>query len=218
LYCYPTMVNDRLIRTMADLPNVAHYIDVPLQHGDDGMLSRMKRGGSVSSYRRLADRLRSAMPDIALRSTFLVGFPGEDDASFANLCGFVEDVRFDRLGVFEYSPEDGTPGWGMTPVVPRRTAMRRRRQLMELQQRIAAQSQAGWVGRDLDVLVERSDRNGSEGRSFRDAPEIDGVVRLPGVSLVPGSWVRVRIVDAGPYDLTAELHAGLAQGDRPTTH
>lgn len=106
LYCYPTMMTDRLIQTMAATPNVAHYVDIPLQHGDDSMLKLMKRGGSVASYLRLFDRLRSAMPDVAIRTTFLVGFPGEDEAAFANLKQFVTAAEFDRLGVFEYSAED----------------------------------------------------------------------------------------------------------------
>jgi len=201
LYCYPTMVNDRLIRTMADLPNVVRYLDVPLQHGDDSMLTRMKRGGSVSSYLRLMDRLRSAMPDIAVRTTFLVGFPGEDEASFRNLCDFVGQARFDRLGVFEYSPEDGTPGFSMKPAVPKRIAARRRRELMELQQQIAAQAQSVWPGREIEVLVEQADASGAVGRSYRDAPEIDGVVRFTGDGYRPGAWANVRVDEAGPYDL-----------------
>ncbi|MFY7952241.1 MAG: MiaB/RimO family radical SAM methylthiotransferase, partial [Armatimonadaceae bacterium] len=212
LYCYPTMVNDRLIRTMADLPNVARYLDVPLQHGDDAMLTRMKRGGSVSSYLRLMDRLRCAMPDIAVRTTFLVGFPGEDDASFRNLCDFVGDARFDRLGVFEYSPEEGTPGFGMKPTVPKRVAARRRRELMELQQGIADRAQRDWVGRQIDVLVEKADSSGFVGRSYRDAPEIDGVVRFSGEGYLPGSWATVRIEESGPYDL-AGTAAGPSVGD-----
>lgn len=202
LYCYPTMMTDRLIGTMADLPNVAHYVDIPLQHGDDGMLTRMKRGGTVRSYERLFGRLRSAMPDIALRTTFLVGFPGEDDAAYANLCRFVDDMRFDRVGVFEYSPEDGTPGFSMTPKVPKRTAGRRRAELMRLQQPIAFERQRAFVGSELDVLVEETKAQFVVGRSYRDAPEIDGVVRLPAHAASPGNWIRVRITDSDAYDLT----------------
>lgn len=206
LYCYPTMMTDRLIRTMADAPNVAPYVDIPLQHGDDGMLKRMKRGGSVASYLRLFDRLRSAMPDVAIRTTFLVGFPGEDDAAFENLSRFVNEARFDRLGVFEYSPEEGTPGFDMEPRVPKRAAAQRRRRLMELQQPISLARNAALVGREADVLVEGRRGGDLVARSWRDAPEIDGSVLVrgdvPGVA--PGDWLRVRFTEALPYDLVAE--------------
>jgi ribosomal protein S12 methylthiotransferase len=203
LYCYPTMMTDRLIRTMADTPNVAHYVDIPLQHGDDGMLKRMKRGGSVASYLRLFDRLRTAMPDVALRTTFLVGFPGEDEAAFENLKSFVERAQFDRLGVFEYSPEEGTPGYDMTPRVPKRLAAARRHALMALQQPVALARNETWVGAEMDVLVEG--RRGADlvARSWRDAPEIDGTVLIRGGAAAPGEWLRVRVAEAQPYDLVA---------------
>jgi ribosomal protein S12 methylthiotransferase len=204
LYCYPTMMTDRLIGAMADTANVAHYLDIPLQHGDDTMLKRMKRGGSVASYRRLFDRLRSAMPDIAIRTTFLVGFPGEDDTAFDNLKQFVADSRFDRLGVFTYSPEEGTPGFEMEPRVPKKVASRRSDDLMELQQPISHANNMRLIGSEVDVLVERRRSDGTAvARSWRDAPEIDGTVIVHGApdSAVPGSWLRVRISDARPYDL-----------------
>lgn len=207
LYCYPTMMTDRLIGTMADTSNVARYVDVPLQHGDDAMLKRMKRGGSASSYLRLFERLRNAMPDVALRTTFLVGFPGEDEAAFENLQNFVRDAQFDRLGVFEYSPEDGTPGYDMTPVVPAKIAGARRRALMAQQQPISLARNAALVGRDMDVLLETRKASGDWlARSWRDAPEIDGVVRVQNVGdgAKPGEWVRAFVTRVQPYDLIAE--------------
>ncbi len=206
LYCYPTMITDRLIGTIADTPNVARYIDVPLQHGDDAMLKRMKRGGSVSSYLRLFDRLRSALPDVALRTTFLVGFPGEDDAAFANLQKFVADAQFDHLGVFDYSPEDGTPGFDMTPVVPIKITKARRHALMAQQQPISLARNAALVDQSIDVLVEARKGNDWIGRSWRDAPEIDGHVRIKNArrEIQPGDWIRARITQALPYDLLAE--------------
>ena len=206
LYCYPTMMTDRLIQTMADTANVARYVDIPLQHGDDGMLKRMKRGGSVASYLRLFDRLRGAMPDVAIRTTFLVGFPGEDDAAFNNLSQFVAQAQFDRLGVFEYSPEDGTPGFDMTPRVPARVAGQRRRALMAQQQPISLAVNQALVGRDLDVLIEGHKGETAIARSWRDAPEIDGSVLIPGgVGLKPGAWARVKVTEAKPYDLVAGM-------------
>ncbi len=201
LYCYPTMMTDRLIKTMADTENVARYVDVPLQHGSDTMLKRMKRGGSAASYHRLLARLRSAMPDIAVRTTFLVGFPGETDDEFDALTKFVTEARFDRLGVFTYSPEEGTPGFDMTPVVSKKLARERRASLMETQQPLSLQRNRELVGREIDVLMERS----GVGRTWRDAPEIDGAAQVRGAeSAAPGSWVRAKIVEAQPYDVIAQ--------------
>jgi len=207
------MMTDRLIQTMADTPNVAHYVDIPLQHGDDGMLKRMKRGGSVASYLRLFDRLRAAMPDVALRTTFLVGFPGEDEAAFENLKSFVERAQFDRLGVFEYSPEEGTPGYDMTPRVPKRVAAARRHELMALQQPIALARNENWVGAEMGVLVEG--RRGADlvARSWRDAPEIDGTVLVRGGVAAPGEWLRVHITEAQHYDLVAVPVASAVRDD-----
>lgn len=208
LYCYPTMMTDRLIQTMADTPNVAHYVDIPLQHGDDGMLKRMKRGGSVSSYYRLLERLRTAMPDMVVRTTFLVGFPGEDAAAFESLSRFVREARFDRLGVFEYSPEEGTPGFELRPRVPERIARQRRRALMALQQPISLAANQALVGRELEVLVEGIAGEVRIARSWRDAPEIDGTVQVSGSQAQPGDWVRVRVTRAEPYDVFAEVSGG----------
>ncbi|MBC8143581.1 MAG: 30S ribosomal protein S12 methylthiotransferase RimO [Armatimonadetes bacterium] len=206
LYCYPTMVTERLIKTMADTPNVAHYLDVPLQHGDDGMLKRMKRGGSQSSYLRMLERLRTAMPDVAVRTTFLVGFPGETDCAFENLVRFVQEARFDRLGVFTYSPEENTPGYEMTPVVPKKQAKTRRDVLMQAQQPISLAANDRLVNSEMSVLIEGRAANGTLlARSWRDAPEIDGTVRIVNApdSATPGDWMDVRVVSAEFYDVTA---------------
>jgi ribosomal protein S12 methylthiotransferase len=208
LYCYPTMMTDRLIKTMADTPNVARYVDVPLQHGDDAMLKRMKRGGSVSSYLRLFERLRAAMPDIAVRTTFLVGFPGEDGQAFKNLVQFVNKARFDRLGVFSYSPEEGTPGFDLKPRVGQRIAEQRKNALMAAQQPISLAKNKALVGREIDVVIEgrRGDDDTLVARSYRDAPDIDGVVRVKGApaAAAPGDWLRVRVAQAQTYDLVAD--------------
>lgn len=206
LYCYPTMITDRLIKTMAETPNVAHYADIPLQHGDDDMLKRMKRGGSVSSYLRLFERLRTAMPDMTIRTTFMTGFPGEDASAHENLKAFVQESRFDRLGVFEYSPEDGTPGFDLTPRVPRRIAAQRRNEIMALQQPISLAINKSLIGAEMDVIVEgRRGDDSLAARSWRDAPEIDGSVLVQGaISAAPGDWLRVRVIGAKPYDLIAQ--------------
>ncbi len=206
LYCYPTMVTERLIKTMADTPNVAHYLDVPLQHGDDTMLKRMKRGGSQSSYLRMLERLRTAMPDVAVRTTFLVGFPGETDCAFENLVRFAQEARFDRLGVFAYSAEENTPGYEMTPVVPKKLAKTRREVLMQAQQPISLAANERLINSEMTVLIEGRAANGTLlARSWRDAPEIDGTVRVVNApdGAKPGDWMPVRIVSAEFYDVTA---------------
>jgi len=167
------------------------------------MLKAMKRGGSVEQYKRLFGRMRDAVPDLTLRTTFLVGFPGETDAHFENLLRFVEEMRFDRVGVFTYSPEEGTPSFGFADPVPPKVMRERKNRLMALQQPISLANNQKWVGRELDVLLE-SRRDGTAiGRSMRDAPEIDGTVALPGCDLPLGSLVRARVLGAAPYDLTA---------------
>ncbi|MEO7715505.1 MAG: 30S ribosomal protein S12 methylthiotransferase RimO [Capsulimonas sp.] len=203
LYCYPTMVRPALIEAINSLPQVIPYIDMPLQHGDDAMLNKMKRGGNVDQYRRLFDRMREAIPDLTLRTTFLVGFPGETEEQFDNLAQFVQDVKFDRVGVFTFSSEEGTPAHEMADPVPDAVMRRRKDTLMAIQQPISRERNDRWVGRDLDVLIESRRGEAAVGRSFRDAPEIDGEVLVTGTDAAPGTVVRARITEALPYDLCA---------------
>lgn len=203
LYCYPTMVRQPLMDAMRSLPNVIPYIDMPLQHADDAVLKAMKRGGSGAQYRRLFGKLRESLPDLALRTTFLVGFPGETDAQFENLLNFVEEMRFDRVGVFTYSAEENTPAFNLPDAVPPRVMQERKDRLMAAQQGLSLANNQRWVGRDLDVLIEGRRGDDAFGRSFRDAPEIDGEVILPRSNARPGDMVRTRVTEAQPYDLTA---------------
>ena len=205
LYCYPTMVRQPLIDALGELKQVIPYIDMPLQHGDDVMLKAMKRGGSVEQYKRLFGKMRDALPDLALRTTFLVGFPGETDAQFENLLDFVQEMRFDRMGVFTYSAEEDTPAFDLPGAIPAKVMRARRDALMAAQQPLSLASNQKWLGRTLDVLVES--RRGADvvGRSFRDAPEIDGAVVVRGCEATPGTLVAARIVEAAHYDLTAAL-------------
>jgi ribosomal protein S12 methylthiotransferase len=203
LYCYPTMVREPLIDAIRTLPNVIPYIDMPLQHGDDGMLKAMKRGGSADQYRRLFGRMREALPNLTLRTTFLVGFPGETEAQFENLVRFVEEIGFDRVGVFTYSAEENTPAYDLPGSVPPRLMRERKNRLMEAQQPISLARNRTWIGRDLDVLIESRRGEDAVGRSFRDAPEIDGEVVVSRSSARPGAFVRARIADAEAYDLIA---------------
>jgi ribosomal protein S12 methylthiotransferase len=221
MYAYPGRVSRRLIRTMAALPQVVHYLDVPLQHGAASTLRRMRRPSNLTMVRRMIDDLREAMPDIALRTSFIVGFPGETEAEFAQLLDFVAEIRFDHVGVFTYSRQDQAPAAGFPGQVPERVGRRRRRQVMELQQTISLAKHRALVGQELTVLVEgtavppgrggsgprRGPAGGAEpvfvGRAYRDAPEVDGLVICRGRA-APGTFVRVRVTDALPYDLVAE--------------
>ena len=210
LYCYPTMVRQPLIDAIGSLPNVIPYIDMPLQHGDDAMLSRMKRGGSAGQYRRLFGRLREALPDLVLRTTFLVGFPGETDEQFETLLRFVEELQFDRLGVFTYSAEEGTPSYTMPNAVSPRLMRQRRDRLMALQQPISHAKNREWIGRELDVLIESVGPDKAIGRSFRDAPEIDGSIQIDREDeryslLRQGHFVRGRVTAAEAYDLRVSV-------------
>lgn len=205
LYCYPTMVRQPLIDALKQFPQVIPYIDMPLQHGDDAMLKAMKRGGSVEQYKRLFGKMREALPDLTLRTTFLVGFPGETDAQFENLLRFVEEMQFDRVGVFTYSAEEGTPSFNLPGAIRPRLMQERKERLMSLQQPISLANNRRWVGREIDVLIE-GERDGiAHGRSFRDAPEIDGAVLIPECTASPGQMVRAMVTDAQHYDVTARV-------------
>lgn len=201
LYCYPTKVTPELIDAIASLDKVAKYMDLPLQHGDDGILKAMNRRGNADAYVDLINRLRSKCPEIALRSSFIVGFPGETDAAFDNLYAFIEKIRFDRVGVFTYSREEGTPAAAMKDLVSRKTAAARFKKLMRLQQSISFEKNKSFIGKTMDVLVEGYTEDGVFGRSYRDAPDIDGVVYLPGSDAEPGDFVKVIITEASEYDL-----------------
>ena len=206
MYAYPGAVSRRLARVMASLPQVCHYIDVPLQHGSQSVLRRMKRPSNPDTVRQMTDRLRSEMPDIAIRTTFIVGSPGESDAEFDELLAFVEEMQFDRLGVFTYSPQKGTPMETMDGQLPEKLKRRRYRELMELQQEISYRKNAEQIGRELDVLVEseagQRDDEGPIfiGRTYRDAPEVDGLAVCRGEA-AQGDLVRVKISGAGAYDV-----------------
>ncbi|UCC67462.1 MAG: 30S ribosomal protein S12 methylthiotransferase RimO [Armatimonadota bacterium] len=209
LYGFPTRVTNRLIAAIAREPTVCEYIDVPFQHADRALLRRMGRPGDGPAYLRLIARLRSAMPDIALRSTFLVGLPGEGEEQFGRLLEFVEAAQLDRAGAFCYSPEPDTPAADMPDQVPAEVAQQRFHELMTLQQRISLARNQRWIGREIEVLIEAERESSGEwiGRSFRDAPEIDGAVKVQAGRrrLKTGEFVRVKVTAAEPYDLIAEV-------------
>ncbi len=209
MYAYPGHVSPRLVRTMAETPQVCHYLDIPLQHSSPAVLRRMRRPHDFAQTVRTLERLREAMPDIALRTTFMVSFPGETERDFAELLAFVRETRFEHVGAFMFSPQEGTPAARMPHQVPERAKRRRYRELMRVAQETALEANQRWLGKELTVLVESMsgrDDPGREifvGRSYRDAPEVDGLVLCAGEAL-PGEMRRVRIVEALAYDLIGE--------------
>ncbi len=209
LYTFPTRVTSRLIEAMAAHGTVCKYIDVPFQHADRGLLRRMGRPGGGSGYLKLIERLRGAMPEIAIRTTFLIGFPGETRQAFERLLEFVDAAQLDRAGAFVYSAEPGTPAAEMPDQVPAKTAQERLHELMVRQQTVSLARNRDWIGRQIEVLVESQGppRNTWVGRSFRDAPEIDGsvIVRTGRRPMQPGRFVCAEVIGAEPYDLRARI-------------
>ena len=213
MYAYPTQVTPGLIETMARHTQVAKYLDIPLQHAHPDMLKRMKRPNDVERNRRIITQLREAMPDIAIRTTFIVGFPGETDGEFKALLDFLDEMRFDNVGMFTYSPEKGTPAADMPGQVPEKVKMKRYREAMLRQQKISAQKNRRLLGQTLDVLVDGAgtleDGKGRQvpiyaGRTYRQAPEVDGMVFVKppkGKELATGDVVKVRITESTEYDL-----------------
>ena len=203
LYAYPNHVTPGLVAAMVATPSVCHYLDVPLQHGDPDILRRMRRPHDLQQIHDMVGALRQAMPDIVLRSTFIVGFPGETEREFQSLLDLLTAVRFDKVGVFQFSPEEGTPAYDMPAQVAAEVKQERYDRAMTLQQSISSEINAGLIGQRLTVLVEAVADGVSVGRSYRDAPEIDGVVIVP-AELEEGAFVEVEVTAADEYDLTAQ--------------
>ncbi len=211
MYAYPGHVSDELIAVMADQPKIVPYLDMPLQHGDPLTLRRMRRPSRLEMVYEHMAKLRAAMPEIALRTTFIVGFPGETEAEFQGLLDFAQAIEFDKVGAFQFSPEPGTPSATMPDQVPAEVKAERYARLMEVQQPISLRKNQAQVGRLLDVLVEGEGeiQDSREplllGRTYRDAPEIDGLVLVAGVRGVPpGAMIQVHITGAMEYDLVGE--------------
>ncbi len=204
LYAFPGFVTPRLIDVIAQSPQVLPYIDIPLQHAHPEVLRRMRRPDDIDSVRRLVEDLRAAIPDIALRTTFIVGFPGETEAQFLTLLDFINAMRFDRVGVFTYSHENGTVAAQLPDDVPPGAKEERREALMLTQQSISRRKNSAFIGKRLEVLLEGTGDGVTVGRSYRDAPEIDGVVLIR-EQLRPNRLVTVKITDALEYDLIGRV-------------
>ncbi len=204
LYCYPDRINDRLLEVMRDNEKIVHYIDLPLQHADGKVLKLMNRTGDDKTLRELINKIRNYMPDVVIRTTFITGFPGEGEKEFETLAEFVRDMRFDRLGCFAYSPQEGTPAYSFENQVDEQTKVDRGENIMELQRTIVDEKNEELMGRVLKVFVEGYDGylDCYMGRSYMDAPEIDTIIYFTSEnSYEEGDFAEVMITDLQDYDL-----------------
>ena len=208
LYCYPEEIYEDLIRCMKTEKKFLHYLDLPIQHANDEILRRMGRRTTREDLKRIIRHLRDEIPDIVLRTTLITGFPGESREQFEDVCRFINEMEFNRLGVFPYSQEEGTPAARLPDQIDEETKLSRMDELMELQQEIAFDLENEMIGREMDVMIEGqvAGENAYIARSYGDAPDVDGYVFLnTDETLVTGDFARVRITGASDYDLIGEL-------------
>ena len=208
LYCYPEEITDELIQVMKEEPKVCHYLDLPIQHANDTILKRMGRRTTKQELVHIVEKLRSEIPDICLRTTLITGFPGETAEQHEELMQFVDEMEFDRLGVFTYSPEEDTPAAGMPEQIEEEVKEDRQAEIMELQQEIAFDKAEDMIGREVLVMIEGkvADENAYVGRTYRDAPNVDGLIFInTNEELLSGDFARVKVTGALDYDLIGEL-------------
>lgn len=208
MYCYPEEIDDEFIDMIANNDKVCHYLDIPIQHSSDFILQRMGRKTSSKDLYTIINKLRDRIPDIALRTSLITGFPGETEEDFENLIKFVKDIEFDRLGVFTYSREEGTLAYSFKNQVPQKIKNSRRKQIMELQSEISENKNSKMVGKVLEAIIDGYDPENDVfvGRLYKDAPDVDGVVFISNAhSLISGDYVKVLITDYNEYDLIGEL-------------
>ncbi|MBR5474394.1 MAG: 30S ribosomal protein S12 methylthiotransferase RimO, partial [Lachnospiraceae bacterium] len=213
-YCYPEEITDELIQAIKTEPKVCHYLDMPIQHANDRILKRMGRRTTKAELLARIEKLRQEIPDIVLRTTLIAGFPGETEEEFEELCDFVEEARFERLGVFAYSQEEDTPAASMPDQIEEEVKLDRRDTLMEIQQEISLERCQEKIGTVLEAFVEGKivDENAYVARTYMDAPGIDGYVFIhTGEELMTGHFVRVRVTGALEYDLIGELEDELTE-------
>ncbi|HIY30480.1 MAG TPA: 30S ribosomal protein S12 methylthiotransferase RimO [Candidatus Mediterraneibacter avicola] len=208
LYCYPEEITDELIQVMKEEKKVCHYLDLPIQHASDAVLKRMGRRTIKKELIHIVTKLREQIPDICLRTTLITGFPGETQEQHEELLDFVDEMEFDRLGVFTYSPEEGTPAAEMDGQIDQEVKEERQAELMELQQEVAFDKAEEMTGREMLVMIEGkvADENAYVGRTYRDAPNVDGLIFInTDEELVSGDFVRVKVTGALDYDLIGGL-------------
>lgn len=208
LYCYPEEITDELIETIKTEPKICHYLDIPIQHGSDHILKRMGRRTNQAQLRQMVEKLRREIPDICLRTTLITGFPGETEEDHKELYNFVDELEFDRLGVFTYSREEDTPAAEFEDQIDEEVKIDRQAEIMELQQEIAFEAAEKMVGKEVLAMVEGKvcDENAYVGRTYKDAPNVDGMVFIhTDLELMTGDFVKVRITGAYEYDLIGEI-------------
>lgn len=214
LYCYPEEIDDELIQVMKEEKKICHYLDLPIQHGCDTILKRMGRRTSRQELEEIIGKLRKEIPDICIRTTLITGFPGETEEDHEELMAFVDQMEFDRLGVFTYSQEEDTPAASMPEQVPEEVKEERQAQLMELQQEIAFDAAQSMTGRTVYAMIEGkvADENAYVARTYKDAPNVDGFLFVnTGRELMTGDFVKVRITGSYEYDLIGELEDEFTQ-------
>ena len=207
LYAYPETINDELIQVVRNNDKVCKYFDIPIQHISDSVLKRMNRQSNGESIRKLIKKLRQEIPEVIIRTTVMVGFPGESEADFEELYNFLQEAKFDKLGCFAYSKEDGTPASRLKEQIHPMTKKSRLNKIMSLQQKISKQNLKNKIGKEVEVLVEDKSFDGKTyiGRSYMDVPEIDGVVYIESDEEIQiGSFVKCTITDVKEYDLIAK--------------
>ena len=207
-YCYPEEIYDELIQTMKEEPKVCNYLDLPIQHASDRILKRMGRRTSQADLRAIIGKLRQEIPDICLRTTLISGFPGETEEDHEELMNFVDEMEFDRLGVFTYSAEEDTPAATMPDQIPEELKEERRDEIMELQQEISFEKAEEMVGKSLWCMVEGkvADEYAYVARTYKDAPGVDGYLFIQTIEeLMSGDFVKVRVTGADEYDLIGEI-------------
>jgi ribosomal protein S12 methylthiotransferase len=214
LYAYPNKITGRLLETIAAHPKICSYVDVPLQHASPSVLKRMKRGGGAEIFLRSIEKMRRTIPDVTLRTSFIVGFPGETEKEFEELCGFVREAEFDWMGAFGYSDQEGAGAYSDDEKVAPREIERRRKYLMQIQRKISKAKKKRLLGREFDLLLEGTSEESDlllEGRTAMHAPEIDGKVFVNDVAddieAKPGEFYRCQITEAHDYDLIAKITA-----------
>ena len=208
LYCYPEEINDELIEAIKNEPKVCHYLDMPIQHASDNVLKRMGRRTDKQELIDIVAKLRREIPDIALRTTLITGFPGETDEEHEEVMEFIDECEFDRLGVFTYSREEDTPAAVMPDQIDEAVKEKYRDEIMQLQQEISADRSADMVGRTLEVMIEGyiADDDTYVGRSYKDAPNVDGLVFVEcDRELMSGNFVNVLITGSTEYDLIGKI-------------
>lgn len=208
LYCYPEEIDEELIQTIKEEPKICHYLDLPIQHASDGVLKRMGRRTSKAQLVEIIGRLRQEIPDITLRTTLITGFPGETKEQHEELMEFVDEMEFERLGVFTYSQEEDTPAAGFEDQVEEEVKEDRQAEIMELQQEIVFEQAESMIGREVLVMIEGkvADENAYVGRTYRDAPNVDGLIFVnTEEELMSGDFARVRVTGAAEYDLIGEV-------------